>query len=197
MAISNFALPGDSLASTSTHTPSTGSHVYNSTIHASLAGPVTSATPSKKTPSPTISISSSTSASTSYTAALPSVNDIILGRITRTNPRQATLDILALGPTGTQVLREPFSAIIRQQDIRATEIDKVKVNESFRVGDIVRAVVISLGDERSYFASTAKNEFGVVLAVSEGGEQMVPVSWKEMKEVNGARMELRKVAKPV
>jgi exosome complex component CSL4 len=196
MAVSKFALPGESLASTSTHTPSTGSHVFGSTIHASLAGPVSSATPSKKTPSPTISISSSNSTSTSYTAALPSVNDIILGRITRTTPRQATLDILALGPTGTQVL-EPFSAIIRQQDIRATEIDKVKVNESFRVGDIVRAVVISLGDERSYFASTAKNEFGVVLAVSEGGEQMVPVSWKEMREVAGARTELRKVAKPV
>ncbi|KAI4726225.1 hypothetical protein E4T49_06050 [Aureobasidium sp. EXF-10728] len=194
MAVPNFALPGDSLASTSTHTPSTGSHVFSSSIHASLAGPVTSAAPSKKTPSPSISVSST---STSYTAALPSVNDVILGRITRTNPRQATLDILALGPTGAQVLREPFSAIIRQQDIRATEIDKVKMSESFRVGDIVRGVVISLGDERSYFASTAKNEFGVVLAVSEGGEQMVPVSWREMREVGGGKTELRKVAKPV
>ncbi|THV64271.1 hypothetical protein D6C78_09497 [Aureobasidium pullulans] len=196
MSVPKFALPGDSLAQTSTHTPSTGSHVFASTIHASLAGPVTSSAPSKKV-TPAISVASSSSTSTSYTAALPSVGDIILGRITRTNPRQATLDILALGPTGTLVLREPFSAIIRQQDIRATEIDKVKVNESFRVGDIVRGVVISLGDERSYFASTAKNEFGVVLAVSEGGEQMVPVSWREMREVHGGKTELRKVAKPV
>ncbi|KAI5205024.1 hypothetical protein E4T39_03137 [Aureobasidium subglaciale] len=195
--IPKFALPGDSLAPTSNHTPSTGSHVFASTIHASLAGPVTSAAPTKKAPAPTISVASSSEVASTYTAALPSVNDIILGRITRTNPRQATLDILALGPTGTLVLREPFSAIIRQQDIRATEIDKVKVNESFRVGDIVRGVVISLGDERSYFASTAKNEFGVVLAVSEGGEQMVPVSWREMREVGGGKTELRKVAKPV
>jgi len=128
---------------------------------------------------------------------LPEVGTTVLGKITRTAPRQATLSILALGATGEHVLKEPFPALIRQQDIRATEIDKVKVNESFRVGDVVRAVVISLGDERSYYLSTAKNEFGVVLAVSEGGNQMFPVSWKEFQDpVLGAR-ELRKVAKPV
>lgn len=62
---------------------------------------------------------------------------------------------------------------------------------------MVRGVVISLGDERNYYVSTARNEFGVVLAVGEGGEQMVPVSWREMREVGSGRVELRKVAKPV
>ena len=90
-----------------------------------------------------------------------------------------------------------FPAIIRQQDIRATEIDKVKVAESFRVGDVVRAVVISLGDERSYFCSTAKNELGVVMAVSEAGNQMVPVSWREFVDERTGAKETRKVAKPV
>jgi exosome complex component CSL4 len=206
MTVPTFALPGDSLATTSTHSPGPGSHVHNSTIHASLAGPVSSPAPSKKTrPLPTINMTptSCSPSSTCYTAALPAVNDIILGRITRTNPRQATLDILALGPTGTVVLREPFSGIIRQQDIRATEIDKVKVSESFRVGDVVRGLVVSLGDERSYFVGTARNEFGVVLASSEAGVQMVPLSWREMREVGagagggGGKVELRKVAKPV
>ena len=87
--------------------------------------------------------------------------------------------------------------MIRQQDIRATEIDKVKVSESFRVGDVVRARCISLGDERAYYLSTAGNELGVVMAGSEGGNQMVPVSWREFQdEVTGGR-ERRKVAKPV
>lgn len=73
----------------------------------------------------------------------------------------------------------------------------MKVAESFRVGDVVRAVVISLGDERSYYLSTARNELGVVMAVSEWGNQMVPVSWREFfDETTGAR-ETRKVAKPV
>ena len=87
--------------------------------------------------------------------------------------------------------------MIRQQDIRATEIDKVKVAESFRTGDVVRAVVISLGDERSYYCSTARNEYGVVMACSEGGTQMVPVSWREFAELETGAREARKVAKPV
>lgn len=200
MSIPQFALPGDSLAPSSSHQPGTGSHVFASNLHASLAGPVTSGAPSKKT-LPAVSVANQPNQSSATpTAALPAVGDIVLGRITRTNPRQATLDILALGATGTHVLHEPFQAAIRQQDIRATEIDKVKMSESFRVGDIVRGVVISLGDERNYYVSTAKNEYGVVLAVSEGGVRLQAVSWKEMREVEGEGMgmvELRKVAKPI
>ena len=73
----------------------------------------------------------------------------------------------------------------------------MKVHESFRVGDVVRAVVISLGDERSYFCSTARNELGVVMAVSEAGNQMVPVSWREFLDERVGVKEARKVAKPV
>lgn len=73
----------------------------------------------------------------------------------------------------------------------------MKVAESFRVGDVVRAVVISLGDERSYFAGTARNDLGVVLAVSEAGNQMVPVSWREFLDERTGGREVRKVAKPV
>lgn len=32
----------------------------------------------------------------------------------------------------------------RQQDVRATEIDKVDMHQSFHAGDIVRAMVVSL-----------------------------------------------------
>ena len=69
--------------------------------------------------------------------------------------------------------------------------------ESFRVGDIVRAVVISLGDERSYYLSTAKNELGVVMARSEAGNQMVPLSWREFEDQVAGLREARKVAKPI
>ncbi len=71
------------------------------------------------------------------------------------------------------------------------------MNESFRVGDIVRATVISLGDEKNYYISTGGNEFGVVISRSEEGNAMVPASWKEMKDAVTGRVELRKVAKPV
>lgn len=74
------------------------------------------------------------------------------------------------------------------------------MGESYRVGDVVRGVVISLGDERTYFVGTGRNEYGVVMARSEGGGVMCPVSWREMREVEGGErgaVELRKVAKPI
>jgi len=41
-----------------------------------------------------------------------------------------------------KVLAEPFSGIIKKQDVRATEIDKVEIVRCFRPGDIVRAEVV-------------------------------------------------------
>jgi len=199
--MSKTAVPGDHLAPLSTHAIGLGTHSHAANAFASVAGPASTSRSSTKKALPTISVfGASNSQSTSSTvqgAATPSVGDVVLGRVTRTNPRQATIDILSLGMAGSQVLREPFQALIRQQDIRATEIDKVKVPESYRVGDIVRGVVISLGDERNYYVSTAKNEYGVVLARSEMDNQMVPVSWREMRDLETGRNELRKVAKVV
>lgn len=187
-----IALPGQQIGTTKSHRPGEGTHITAGNIYASIAGPVVSqSTNTKSSKLPTISITRVIG------PLLPEVGTQVLGKITRTNPRQATLSILALGSTGAAPLREPLPALIRQQDIRATEIDKVKVAESFRVGDVVRAVVISLGDERSYYLSTAKNELGVVMASSAAGNAMVPLSWREfMDETTGLR-ELRKVAKPI
>lgn len=194
MSVPSFAIPGDRLASTSSHAIGQGTYADSSTLFASLVGPVEITSASKPSLS---SLSVSQKLQSGFNAALPTVGDQIVGRITRTNPRQATLDILAVGASGQQPFREPFQALIRQQDIRATEIDKVKVAESFRVGDIVRGVVISLGDERNYYVSTARNEFGVVIARSEGGGIMVPISWREMKDLRTGITEARKVAKVV
>lgn len=70
------------------------------------------------------------------------------------------------------------------------------MNELYRTGDIIRATVISLGDERNYYISTAGNELGVAIAKSEVGNAMVPASWKEMRDVMTGKGESRKVAKP-
>lgn len=55
---------------------------------------------------------------------------------------------------------------------------------------------ISLGDQANYYLSTASNELGVIMATSEAGNDMVPVSWKEYKDPETGIGELRKVAKP-
>jgi exosome complex component CSL4 len=60
----------------------------------------------------------------------------------------------------------------------------------------VKALVISLGDSRSYYLSTASNELGVIYGTSiAGGAPLVPVSWKEMECIKTKSRELRKVAK--
>lgn len=47
---------------------------------------------------------------------------------------------------------------------------QVEIYSSFRPGDLIRAQVVSLGDSRSYFLSTARNDCGVVYAKSTSGE---------------------------
>ena len=194
MTSQSVAVPGQVLGPTTANTIGPGTHIHNNHLIASLAGPLTSTPSTSKTSKlPTVSIARPSAGS----LLLPEVGTIVLGNITRTNPRQANLSILALGSTGEHTCADAFPAVIRQQDIRATEVDKVKVSESFRVGDVVRAVVISLGDERSYYCSTARNELGVVMAKSEWGNQMYPVSWKEYMDPETGLREVRKVGKPV
>lgn len=73
---------------------------------------------------------------------------------------------------------------------------QVEVYKSFRPSDIVLAKVISLGDVQSnYLLSTAENELGVVVARSEAGVQMVPISWCEMQCPRTHTKEFRKVAR--
>lgn len=91
---------------------------------------------------------------------------------------------------------EGFGGIIRVQDVRITERDKVKILDSFRPGDIVRATVISLGDGTNYYLSTARNDLGVVFARSQSGDRMFPVDWQTMKAAHTGELELRKCAKP-
>ena len=185
-----MALPGQLLGPSKSHIIGEGTHLEGSNIYASIAGPITTIPSTAKSTPPTLSIPRPN-------RLLPEVGTLVIGKITRTNPRQASLSILALGSNGASVLKEPLPALIRQQDIRATEVDKVKVNESFRVGDVVRAAVISLGDERAYYLGTARNELGVVMAWSQGGNAMVPVSWREFVDERRGVREGRKVAKPV
>ncbi|KAA1468159.1 hypothetical protein DENSPDRAFT_793886 [Dentipellis sp. KUC8613] len=125
----------------------------------------------------------------------PAPNSVVLGSVTRLSPQQAMLSITVVDgvplPAG-----EEFTGVIRVQDVRATEKDKVKIGDCFRGGDVVKGVVISLGDARSYYVTTARNDLGVVFATSEAGATMEPVSWEAMRCSKTGRIEKRKCAKP-
>jgi exosome complex component CSL4 len=193
MSLPSIALPGQVLGPSTKYLPGPGTHIHGSQIYASVAGAVTSqATPNAESP-PLLSISRSAT-STSSSSLLPEVSSTVLARVTRLGQRFASLEILVIG---SSVCNNAFPAQIRREDIRATEKDKVKIEESFRVGDIVRAEVISLGDQSNYYLSTARNELGVVLAWAEEGRRLLQlVSWREVRDPVSGRRESRKVAKP-
>lgn len=91
---------------------------------------------------------------------------------------------------------EAYRAIIRAQDVRSTERDKVKIVECFKPGDLVKAVVLSLGDGSNYYLTTARNDLGVVFAKSEGGagDLMVAIDWETMVCEKTGVVEKRKCA---
>lgn len=186
----SFAIPGQTLSSSSKYAPGPGTHIASSQLTSSLLGP----TLSKKNSvapkgAPILSIQRPPSS-----PPQPSVNTQVYARITRLERVQARCDIIVVSDT---VAPLPLRGILRSQDVRATEKDKVKLPECFAVGDIIRAVIVGLGDQQGYYLSTAGNEFGVVMAWSESGNGCVPVSWKEVRDSVTGQQELRKVAKPI
>jgi len=176
---------------------STGTHIFDNQVISSLAG-ISIPAQAKSTQARTVS-RSTTSNATLNTPLLPTVGATILGRITRTTPQRALVSILCVNniPLSSSPSTEnTHQGIIRSLDVRATQVDTVKMAESYRPGDVVRAVVISLGDQGGYYLSTAGNDYGVVMAKGEGSGEMVPVDWKTMMEVGSGRVEARKVARP-
>jgi exosome complex component CSL4 len=125
---------------------------------------------------------------------VPRVDDVVYGRVTRVQEKAAHVEILAVNgrsPTGGG-----FMGVVRKQDVRAFEIDKVELDLCFRGGDVVRAKVLSLGDARSFYLTTASDELGVVQAVHSGsGEVMLPISWTEFQDPVTGEVEDRKVAR--
>ena len=52
--------------------------------------------------------------------------------------------------------------MIRREDVRQTEKDRVELSKCFRPSDIVLATIISLGDQSNYLLSTAGDSLGTV-----------------------------------
>jgi exosome complex component CSL4 len=150
-----IAIPGQHLGPLTKVQPGPGTHVYNSNLFASILGsiqtiaPPKPAGPSKRlnkitnapaAPLPIVSIvrpgktESDKSQKQVKTEVIPEVGSIVLCKVTRITPRQANVAILVVGE---------WQGLIRVQDVRATEKDRVKIFESFRPGDVVRAVVVS------------------------------------------------------
>ncbi|KAF8595585.1 hypothetical protein BDV93DRAFT_501149 [Ceratobasidium sp. AG-I] len=174
--MSSILLPGQPVA----QALSTGTYVRDGITRSSLLG---------------VSYTKGIKSVTAGRAEPPSPGAIVIGTVTRLSPLQATISITVIDsiplPHG-----EEFTGVIRAQDVRSTEKDKIKISDCFRGGDVVRGAVISLGDSRSYYVSTTRNDLGVIFATSEAGATMDPVSWLEMRCPLTGTIEKRKCAKP-
>jgi len=210
----SVAIPGQLLAPISSHTAGPGTHVRDSQIYASILGPVVVLPSGAKGKQPAVLIPRDSArpqdvkSNSKRNNTLPSVNSVVLARVTRVQQRQATCSILCVLDSSSTVLDTTeflsgnssddlnFQALLRREDVRAVEKDRVVMNETLRVGDIIRGGIISLGDQNYYYLTIASNEFGVIIAKSEDGNPMIPVSWKEMRDEITGISEARKVAKP-
>jgi exosome complex component CSL4 len=138
------------LGPASSYAPGPGTHVYGGNIVSSLLGNVNVTAPAKA-PGPAKRLNKITAPSAEELSTisvvrrgrkrevLPDVGNTVLARVVRLMPKQAIVVIQQVGDT---VLQTEWQGVIRVQDVRATEQDKVKIHESFKPGDIVRAQVV-------------------------------------------------------
>lgn len=134
---------------------------------------------------------------------MPLIGSIISGIVTKTTPQYATVSIMmihhpvhgSLPIPAASATNHVYTGMIRLHDIRAFQKDQLEMSKCFRPGDVVKCEVISLGDAKSYYLMTSRNELGVVYAKSAAGDAMIPISWQQMQCPNTKSIEFRKVAK--
>lgn len=172
---------------------------------------------------PYLQQSSSRNNSRRSVSQLPQIGDSVYAQVLRLSVQQVVVSIIAvenrgnissdsgigLNPFGSVHLPsglggaelaevgEGYGGVIRVQDIRATEREKVKIQDQFQPGDIIRANVLSLGDGQHYFLTTAKDDLGVLFSQNpHTGAQLVPVDWQHVLDPSTGQAEFRKCANP-
>jgi exosome complex component CSL4 len=164
METSTILIPGDSIGKTTAFKHGEGAYAQKGEVRASLTGKLITESIGQNSAS-VCGVVTSKNPAKNYAIV---VGDIILGRVMRITNNQAFVEIVAVGDG----IPCPFlpKAVIRKEEVRDTEIDKVVIGQFFRPGDVVRAKVVSLGDNKYYFLSTIGDGFGVVLPRNQSFE---------------------------
>ena len=182
--------PGDRLVAARGWTPGPGTYLRQGYVYAATAGTLEES--SSQQPK-VLTVNPNKLASLQVIR----VGQVVLCRVVRLLLQQASVDIVAVEGLGE--LGYAYEAVIRREDVRktTTTTDIIHMTQAFRPGDLVVARVLSLGDTRRYFLSTAEPQLGVIHAVSaRSGQVMMPISWKEMECPETGEKEARKCARP-
>jgi len=126
---------------------------------------------------------------------IPATGDVVTARVLVTTPKFVKCAIFCVRNV---LLESSYRGLLRKEDVRETEKDRVDIYKSFKPGDVILARVINQLDQ-SFLLSTAENELGVVIAYASDSRKtrvpMVPVGWSEMQCPQTTIKEPRKVAK--
>jgi exosome complex component CSL4 len=153
-----LAVPGQRLAALQPLRAGVGTYVRDGSIYASIAG--------------TCQVSAAQEISVARadkvvgSAQVLRLGDVVICKVTKVTSRQVLVDIVCVRDV---VLQEAFPGTIRIEDVRHHDVDKLVMDELFSPGMLVKAAVLSYGDTRSYFLSTARPGLGVVRAVQQSG----------------------------
>jgi exosome complex component CSL4 len=203
-ALGATVAPGDRLGTIRQASPGSGCYVRGGHIYASQVGSlsITSSTrgagdedPSSP-PSCVCNVDLDHDGKLAATAQVLAVGQLVLGRVVRVTPQNAVVEICVA--EGVGALQSPHEGAIRKEDVRSGATEQVELTDCFQPGDLVVSRVLSLGDSRRYFLTTAEAELGVIRAMSPNNKDvpMVPISWKEMQCPETGIKEPRKCAKP-
>ncbi|KRX07757.1 Nucleic acid-binding, OB-fold [Pseudocohnilembus persalinus] len=122
------------------------------------------------------------------------LGQVVIGKIIRLKEDLCHLKIMMIED---QPINSYLEGVIRKQNVRESEVDKLEMQNCFIPGDIVKAKIISLGDSTKVFLSTVGDDLGVLFAKDqEMGQLMLPYSWNQMISLQTGLKEERKVAKP-
>eukprot|EP00924_Labyrinthula_sp_SR-Ha-C_P007915 maker-scaffold_41-snap-gene-0.31-mRNA-1 protein AED:0.02 eAED:0.02 QI:19/1/1/1/1/1/2/271/133 len=128
----------------------------------------------------------------------PQVGDTVYGRITKVISRMAQIEFILQTVIDSKLDpdAEKYQGIIRKENVRKYEIDRVEMNNCFRVDDVVVGKIMTLGNPTQYEVTTAEESLGVVFALSnETKKPLSPVNSEEMVCEESNLIEKRKVAK--
>lgn len=180
-------LPGDKLGSNAEFLAGEGTYCEDGFIYASLMG--------KKTVNELPNVEQPYLIVSTGAVSAPQVGDIVLAVVLGIETMYASMQILAVGD---RQLGQDFFGRLKRSDVRLQNADQVEISKCFRPGDLVRAEILSLGTQRSYYLSTTRQSCGVVLGYNSNstGEDawLRPYSFTQMECPVTGVVEPRKVA---
>jgi len=190
MDAEKLVCPGERLESIEKYQTGEGTYAEGGFIYASLVGLcVVEETKNLlgENVTPTIMVKSETS-------VVPQAGDTVLAKVTAIEDRYASLKIISV--RSRSVKSQEFLGRLKKSDVRLNDPDSVEMHKCFLPGDIVRAEILSLGTQKSYYLSTIRQSCGVVLGRnSTGGDNfMTPISWNHVQDSITKVIEPRKVA---